>query len=70
MGMGSSGSIRAQQLQQSATIYNQPLEKRIEPHGLPPQMLTGYERMSVEQLCTVGKELVQQLMIRMYSIVS
>jgi hypothetical protein len=33
-------------------------------------MLTGYEDMSMETLCTVGKELVAELMTRMITIVN
>ena len=52
------------------TMQQLPLEKRIAPQGLPPQMLTGYEDMSMETLCTVGKELVAELMTRMITIVN
>ncbi|KAL7080047.1 hypothetical protein ACQ4LE_000585 [Meloidogyne hapla] len=47
-----------------------PLEQRINPNGLPPQMLINYDKHSIETLCTLGKELVLELMTRMFSIVN
>lgn len=56
----------SQQQQQSLL----PIEQRINPLGLPPQMLINYDKHSIETLCTLGKELILELMTRMFSIIS
>uniref|UniRef100_A0A914MDY8 Uncharacterized protein n=1 Tax=Meloidogyne incognita TaxID=6306 RepID=A0A914MDY8_MELIC len=55
----------SQQQQQSLL----PIEQRINPLGLPPQMLINYDKHSIETLCTLGKELILELMTRMFSII-
>uniref|UniRef100_A0A914MEM4 Mediator complex subunit 30 n=1 Tax=Meloidogyne incognita TaxID=6306 RepID=A0A914MEM4_MELIC len=64
--INSSQQSNQQQQQQSLL----PIEQRINPLGLPPQMLINYDKHSIETLCTLGKELILELMTRMFSIIS
>uniref|UniRef100_A0A915P2B9 Mediator complex subunit 30 n=1 Tax=Meloidogyne floridensis TaxID=298350 RepID=A0A915P2B9_9BILA len=58
--INSSQQSNQQQQQQSLL----PIEQRINPLGLPPQMLINYDKHSIETLCTLGKELILELMTR------
>ncbi|CAK5083439.1 unnamed protein product [Meloidogyne enterolobii] len=60
-------SQQTNQQQQQSLL---PIEQRINPLGLPPQMLINYDKHSIETLCTLGKELILELMTRMFTIVS
>ena len=61
-------SLLNNQQQQHQSLL--PIEQRINPLGLPPQMLINYDKHSIETLCTLGKELILELMTRMFSIVN